>query len=277
VRVAVRAASINGIDAYVAAGYVWDAMPHEFPVVLGRDFAGIVDAIGDGVTSFTVGDRVMAAITGMTLYVGAIAALVTVEANLLVPIPDAVSDEQATASGLAGVTALDLVDALALSADDVVLVSGATGGVGVFAVQLAAATGATVLATARPGDADFVRSLGAAEAVDFADLSIAVGPDRVTAIIHAAGDPVALAQLLRPGGRLASALGATAEAVGRDDITVTPVLAVATADKLQRLLGQVAAGALAVHISRTFALDEAADAIGAFGEPKLGKLVVTFA
>jgi NADPH:quinone reductase len=273
VRVTVRAASINGIDGYVAAGYVWDAMPHAFPVVLGRDFAGTVDSVGDDVADFKVGDRVTAAITGMTLYVGAIAAQVTVDADILIRIPDGVSDEQATAIGLAGVTALDLVNALVLSAEDVVLVSGATGGVGVLAVQLAAATGATVLATARPGDEDFVLALRAAEAVDF---TAELPKDRVTAIAHTAGDPVALAQILPPGGRLASALGATAESVARNDITVTPVLAVATPDKLQLLLGQVASGALTVPIARTFAIEESAGAIGAFAEPKHGKLVVTF-
>jgi NADPH:quinone reductase-like Zn-dependent oxidoreductase len=67
VRVAVQAASVNGIDAYVAAGYVWDSMPHRFPVVLGRDFAGTVEAVGTDVTSVRVGDLVAGVVTGLDL------------------------------------------------------------------------------------------------------------------------------------------------------------------------------------------------------------------
>lgn len=133
-------------------------------------------------------------ITEMTLGVGAIATEVTMSATTLTHVPDDADLTLAVALGLAATTAVDMIDALALTADDVVLVSGATGGVGVYALQLAKATGATVIATSRPGEAtDLVRRLGADHVVDHTkDLGGQLddaGVERVTAIAHGAGDP----------------------------------------------------------------------------------------
>jgi len=279
VQVAVEAASVNGIDAATAAGYLWDMMPHTFPVVLGRDFAGRVEAVGDGVTDVQVGDRVAGVITGMSLGKGAIAGSVTVDAGTIAVIPEAVSSGQAAGLGLVGLTATALLDALKLTADDTVLVSGATGGVGAIAVQLAAATGAKVIGTARPGAAEFVQGLGAHEVVDYTgDLGAAVqavAPDGVTAVVHAAGDAATLAGVLQPGGRLASALGATPEQAGRDDVTVLPAMAEASTEQLEKLLEAMADGRLRVPVSETYTFDEAPRAIADFGNHKLGKLVIT--
>jgi NADPH:quinone reductase-like Zn-dependent oxidoreductase len=281
VRVKVEAASINGIDAAAAAGYLWDMLPHEFPVVLGRDFAGTVDAVGEGVSALAVGDRVAGVISAMALGSGAITETLTFPADSLSAVPESVSSAQAAAAGLAGLTAQALVGALALGDDDVVLVSGATGGVGAFAVQLAAETGACVIATARPDAADFVTDLGAQRTVDYTlDLAAGVAqaaPEGITAVIHVAGDAPALAALLPAGGRLASSLGATNDAVGRDDITVTGVQAVASQRHLGQLLKQVADGTLVSPVGATYPLDEAADALAAFAGHKQGKLVVTVA
>jgi NADPH:quinone reductase-like Zn-dependent oxidoreductase len=162
----------------------------------------------------------------------------------------------------------------------VLLISGATGGVGAFAVQIAASRGARVLATAPPGAAsEFVRRLGAAEAVDHTDdlgaAVRAVAPEGVTAVLHAAGDPALLAGLLVPGGRLASIVGATAEQAGRADVTVTGVMGTFTGAKLRGLLDQVATGTLIVPVAATHPLADAAAALAAFGSGKLGKIVVT--
>ncbi len=280
VQVAVEAASINGIDAAAAAGYLWDMLPAAFPVVLGRDLGGSVAAAGEAVTGFAPGDRVAGVITGMTLGAGTIAGMVTVDAGILTAQPAGVSSVQAAGAGLAAVTAHDLITALALTEADVVLVSGATGGVGAYAVQMASADGALVLATARPGEAsDFVRGLGADAAIDYTgDLAAAVraaAPEGVTAVVHAAGDVAALAALLNPDGRLVSALGATAEQAGRDDITVTGVMAMAEPEKFAALLAGVAAGTLKVPVARSYPLDQATQALADFGGHKLGKLVIT--
>jgi NADPH:quinone reductase-like Zn-dependent oxidoreductase len=280
VRVAVEAASVNGIDASVAAGRLWDTIPHTFPVVLGRDLAGTVEEVGEGVRRFTAGQRVTGVIPATTLGTGTgtFTQQVTVDAGILTPVPHGVSSVQAAAMGLAVVTARDLVATLELTGDDVVLVSGATGGVGAYVVQLAVNAGATVVATARPGDAaDFVRRLGAALVVDYTDpasAAAAVAPWGVTAVVHTAGDAARLASLLSPGGRLVSALGVTAEQVGRADITVTPVVAATDPVKLAPLLAEVACGTLKVPVTGTYPLERAADAVADFATHKIGKLVV---
>lgn len=276
VRVAVEAASVNGIDVHVAAGHLWD-LPHKFPVVVGRDFAGTVAAAGEGV-ELAVGASVAGAITGMTLVTGAIAESVTVDAGSVAAVPEGVAVAEAAAVGLAGVTALDLLEQLKLVGADVVLVTGATGGVGVLTVQLAALTGAAVFATARPEAADAVKALGAIATVDPAgDLAAQVGalaPHGLTAVVHLAGDPGPYAALLAPGGRFASALGATAEQAGRADVTMLPVMASVTRDKLDYLLRSVATGRLRVPVAGTYPLSDGARALADFAAPKVGKLVV---
>jgi len=160
-----------------------------------------------------------------------------------------------------------------------VLISGATGGVGSFAVQLAKARGATVIATARAEDADFVTSLGADVTVDYAaDLSAAVRAqhrDGIDAIVHAAGDGAQLATLLKPGGRIASTIGLTAEQVDDSSAQVTTIMGMPTTDTLDRLATAVVEGDLTVPIDRTYALQDAGQALKDFTAGKRGKLAIT--
>jgi NADPH:quinone reductase-like Zn-dependent oxidoreductase len=280
IRVSVDAASVNGFDLAVVAGHVWDAMPYSFPVVLGRDFVGTVDAVGDDVDRPNIGDRVAGTILAPALGPGAIAEYVTTSAAAVTVVPESVTTTHAAAVGLAGVAGYDAAEALQTTGSDTVLVAGATGGVGSVVVQLAAAQGASVIATARPGEeADFVRTLGATHVVDFTgDVAAAVrsvAPDGVSKALHAAGDPASLAALVRPGGRVASMLGATAEQVGRDDITVIAVMAHATSAKLADLLQKVADSRLRVRVSASFPLERAPEALAAFGGGTLGKVLIT--
>jgi NADPH:quinone reductase-like Zn-dependent oxidoreductase len=279
VRVAVAAASVNGFDLAVAAGRVWDGMPHTFPVVLGRDFVGTVDAVGDGVDDFQVGDRVAGLITGSSLGPGAIGEYAVASTAGIAVLPDGVSITDAAAVGLAGIAGQDAIDALEVSEGDTVFIAGATGGVGSIAVQLAVAKGATVLATARPGEEEhFVLSLGAAHAVDYTnDLAAAVRAivaDGADKALHAAGDASAAATAVRSGGRLSSLLGATPELVGRDDISVVSVVARGTPEKLSRLLDHVANGRLHVQVTTTIPLDHADEALDVFAKGTLGKVLV---
>ena len=256
VLVAVEAASVNGFDLSVAGGYVWDMLPREFPVVLGRDFVGAVASVGDGAEQVAVP-----------------AAAVTV-------VPSGVDVHDAAGIGLAGIAAHDALEALGLQPGEVVLISGATGGVGSIAVQRAVAAGATVIATARPGqEEDYVRGLGATHAVDYTSDLVpavhAIAPDGVDKALHAAGDPAAIGKVTRAGGAVASTLGVTAEQFGRDDIAVTAIMAAATAGKLAQLLADVASGKLRVNIEAAVPLERAHEALQAFSDGTLGKVLVT--
>ena len=281
VLVEVELASVNGFDLSVAAGYVWDMIPHEFPVVLGRDLVGTVTAVGDGVERISVGDRVAGVIPGMALgpRTGTLTEYVAVPATAVTPVPAGVDAQQAAVIGLAGVAAHDALQALDVQAGDTVLISGATGGVGSIAVQLAAAAGATVIGTARPGEEhEYVRSLGAAHTVDYTGdipaAARAIAPQGVDKILHAAGDAAALASTQKPGGTLASTRGASTDEVGRDDVTVAPIMAAATADKIATLLDHAAKGEIRVNIETAVPLERAPEAFAVFADGTLGKVLI---
>ena len=282
VLVDVEATSVNGFDLSVAGGYVFDMLPHEFPVVLGRDLVGTVTAIGDGVDTIAVGDRVAGVIPGVALSArtGSFAEYVALPASAVTRVPAGVDAPSAAVIGLAGVAAHDALEALGVQPGDTVLISGATGGVGSIATQLAVAAGATVIGTARPGqEEEYVRGLGSAHVVDYSgDITAAVqaiAPHGVDKALHAAGDAAALGKVLRAGGTIASTRGATAEELGRDDVTLAPIMAAATGDKLARLLDHVAAGKLRVNIEATIPLERAHEALAAFADGTLGKVLIT--
>ena len=283
VLVRVRAASVNGFDLGLVAGMLRGMMEYPFPVVLGRDFAGTVDAVGEGTTRFAVGDAVFGVVADpSTLFSRSFAEDVVVpEGPHLARIPAGVDVVQAGALGLAGAAALQAVDAVAPQPGETVLVSGATGGVGAYAVQLVATRGATVIATAKAGDAaDFVTGLGAAHAVDYTgDLAAqvrAIVPEGVNAVIHAAGDVTELGALLRPRGRLASTRLMSPDQAGLEGVAVTAVMANPDATILDRLAAEVVAGRLRVPIQHTYPLDQAGKAFADFSGA-LGKVVIEIA
>ena len=282
VLVEVEAASVNGFDLSVAGGYVFDMLPHEFPVVLGRDLVGTVTALGDGVDIVAVGDRVAGVIPGVALSArnGSFAETVALPAEAVTRVPAGVDAPSAAVIGLAGVAAHDALEALNVQSGETVLISGATGGVGSIATQLAVAAGATVIATARPGqEEEYVRGLGASHVVDYSgDITAAVhalAPQGVDKALHAAGDAAALGKTLRAGATVASTRGASAEELGRDDVTFTPIMAAATGDKLARLLDHVAGGTLRVNVEATLPLERAHEALAAFADGTLGKVLIT--
>ncbi|MER7689801.1 NADP-dependent oxidoreductase [Streptomyces sp. NPDC097610] len=281
--VKVAVSSVNGFDAATAAGYLQGAMEHRFPLVVGKDFAGTVEALGEGVEGFALGDAVFGVVMKPFLGTGSLAEYVTVPAGYgVAAIPEGVDVRDAGALGLAGTAARDSVDAVAPQRGETLLVSGATGGVGALAVQIAAARGAKVIATARPGaEADFVTALTDTEVhlVDFTgDLAAQVrtlAPGGVDAVLHLAGDGAQLAGLLRPGGRIASTLGFGPDAVEGLDVTAYSVMADANTRTLAVLAAEVASGALRVPVTATYALEQAPEAFAAFGVGALGKLAVT--
>jgi NADPH:quinone reductase-like Zn-dependent oxidoreductase len=281
VLVRVRASSLNGFDLSAAGGWLKGLMEHRFPVVLGKDFAGTVEAVGAQVTRFVVGDRVFGVVTKPFLGDGGLGEHVAVsEASGVATVPSGLSTRDAGALGLAGTAALTAIEAVAPQPGETVLVAGATGGVGGYAVQLAAARGARVIATAKPGAGEaFVRELGAEHVVDYtADLAAQVRaavPEGVPAVVHFAGDGSLLSSLVAPNGRFASTLGFKPDAVGRTDAAGTAVMADPQPSTLDRLATEVASGRLRVPVTRTYALADAPQAFADFTAGSLGKLAVT--
>ena len=277
VLVHVRASSINGFDASVAAGMLKGMMEHRFPVVLGKDFAGTIEALGEGASRFAPGDEVFGVVMKPFLGDGGLGEYLAVGEQFgIARVPDGLDLRAAGALGLAGTAARNSIDTVAPAGDELVLISGATGGVGAIALQYAVAAGARVIATARPGvEAEFVRGLGAAHVVDYTGDLIAqvraIAPDGVPAVVHLAGDGEQLAGLLAAGGRIASTLG-----YGSDQhAAAVAVMAIPDAVTLDRLAADAAGGALRVPITRTYALEEAPQALADFSAAHHGKLAVT--
>jgi NADPH:quinone reductase-like Zn-dependent oxidoreductase len=164
-----------------------------------------------------------------------------------------------------------------------VLISGATGDVGAFAVQLAAASGAYVISTARPGEDDdaFLRDLGAHATVNgTGDVPAAVTvlrPLGIHAVVHLAGNGLELADLLIPGGRIASTMGSQPGGLGGRALQATTVTAVPDRRTLERLADDVVRGQLSVPVQRTYPLADVPRALTDFAAGTRGKLAIGIA
>ncbi|MEN4950407.1 NADP-dependent oxidoreductase [Stenotrophomonas sp. TWI819] len=164
VRVRVRAAGINGIDWKVREGYLREVFPLQLPAVLGAELAGVVDAVGPDAGRFKLSDRVMGAVGGL----GAYAEFIVVDERSLAPTPDRLDDLHAAAMPVAAVAAWkSLHHAGALRLGQRILIHGAAGGLGGYAVQYAKQAGTEVFATAATEHLDYVRSLGADHVIDY--------------------------------------------------------------------------------------------------------------
>jgi NADPH:quinone reductase-like Zn-dependent oxidoreductase len=282
----VRAASVNGFDVYQAGGGLMAMMPHELPTVVGRDLSGVVVDVGPVRTDVALGDEVLGFVpSAPPLHVGTWAELVGGPSLIVARKPAELGWDAAAAIPLAGATALDSIDAVDPSPGDAVLIMGATGGVGAFAIQLAAQRGARVIASARPGDEDaFVRGLGATETIDYRQTGLGdtvrrLAPGGLVGLIDLVSSPEAfapLAALVRAGGRAATTLGAADIAALADrGVTATNIMGTPTSQKIARLAAAASAGELQVRIQQAFPLAEFEAAIAAFNAGTLGKLVLT--
>lgn len=161
VRVKIGATSLNPIDTYIRSGMVAMSLP--MPFIPGSDLAGTVEAIGPSTNRFKVGDRVWGSNQGLLGRQGTFAEFACVHEDFLYPTPASVSDEDAAATALVGITAhLGLFHCARLMPGETVFVNGGTGGVGAMVVQMARAVGAHVITTAgTPEKVDRARELGA--------------------------------------------------------------------------------------------------------------------
>lgn len=292
VRVAVRAAGVNFIDVYKREGIY----PVPTPFTLGEEGAGVVESVGEGVDR-SPGERV-----AWAMHTGSFGELAVVPANLLVSLPEQVDFDTGAAAMLQGMTAHALVNSVyAVQPGDAVLVHAAAGGVGQWLVQLCAAKGATVVATAGSADKlEKARSLGAHALVNYSevdDLAAAVRQANGGAGVHVAYDGVGKATFdasmaaLRRRGMLVL-FGASSGPVppvdpqrlnaGGSLYLTRPTLAhfIADHDELRWRAGEVlsmlGSGAVSMQIGGRYALEDAATAYQALqGRGTTGKLIFT--
>jgi len=216
IRVRVHSSSLNPYDFFVANGLAKGMMEYDFPVTVGADFAGIVDKVGQEVSRYSVGDEVFGFVsTPPTLKLGTWAEYVVVPEDMFVAAkPTNATMLEAGALGIAATAALTAVEAIDPQPGETVLIVGATGGVGGYALQLAAARGAYVIATSRPEDEERLRGYGASDTIDYKNTDVAATireryPDGVTGLIDSVNQPDglnAMAQVVADGGRVASPL-----------------------------------------------------------------------
>jgi len=211
VLVRVRAAGLNPVDYKVREGKLADKFPFHFPVVLGWDVAGTVEAVGPAVTWFKPGDAVYGYNRRHDLGFGTYAELTTGPEGYFAHMPRELTFEQAAAMPLAALTAHQAIERTGLRGGETFFVPGGAGGVGHLAIQLAVERGARVISSAGPGNQAFLRELGA-EPIDYASEDV---PARVHALSPGDGADAALdlwggenrdevLKTLRRGGRMTS-------------------------------------------------------------------------
>jgi NADPH:quinone reductase-like Zn-dependent oxidoreductase len=256
----INAASVNGADWKVRAGKSYRVS--EFPYVLGRDFAGVVSAVGEGVRDFKVGDPVFAVCA--TSQEGAYAEKIAINAAIVAKKPADISDADAAALALAGLTALvSIEDTIELKPGETILIQGGAGGVAGFAIQLAKHIGARVITTTSAANRDYVRSLGADEIIDYNAQDFTKVVKGCDAVFETVGGDVAQKSfaVLKPGGRAAFiASGAQAPKPDRTDVTaLRPPVGRARAP-LERIAHLFEIGAVRAPDVKLYRLSEAAEA-----------------
>src|SRR4051794_4096869 len=261
VRIRVAATAFNPVDANIRAGFMQGPIPVTLPHTLGYDVAGTVEALGDGVDTLKAGD----AVVGMLPMVadGAAAEYVVAPAEALTPAPASIPLADAASLPSVALTAYQaLFDHGRLAAAQRVLINGAGGAVGGYAVQLAKAAGAHVIATASPRSRERVRTAGADEVIDHAATpALTAVTEPVDVLFNLAPiDPeafAALVALVRPGGVVVSttvwmpAPSDEARGVRGVDIFVR-----SDADQLARLVAMVDRGELRVDVDERVPLAE---------------------
>jgi NADPH:quinone reductase len=253
-----------------------------FPYVLGSEGAGTIAAIGDGVPSRAVGERVFAA-SFLNPMGGFYAEYVCVDAGLVAPIPAGMGTAQAAVMGGVGMTALrGLQDALDVQSGQTLLVHGASGAMGHLAVQLGKRLGARVCAVASGEDGvELAARVGADQAIDGRAEQVADGArrfsaDGLDAALLTTGGPEADAAVatVRPGGRAAYPTGVQPEPASTPSVEPQPFNGEPDAELLQRFIALIGDQPLDVHIAREFAFDQIPAAHHALRDHHLGKLTI---
>ncbi|WP_313432426.1 NADP-dependent oxidoreductase [Siminovitchia terrae] len=273
VRVRVKAAGIQPFDLAVrSSNWAPPGLEVRYPQILGNEFAGIVDQVGDGVTDFTVGSEVL----GWAL-LACYAEYVVVSVDQIVHKPQSMPWEEAGAITASGQTAHTALQELGVDKGDTILIHAAAGGVGTFAVQLAQALGATVIGTASERNHDYLRSLGAIPITygdDLANRVRVLAPDGVNVAFDAAGEDALRASLELVENK--DRIGTIVAFDLAEELGVRLIRSQRSVDRLAKLVELYSQGKLQIHIRKAFPLHHAADAHREIeGGHGRGKVVLT--
>jgi NADPH:quinone reductase len=283
-RVRISASSVNGFDLSVIDGTVRTWMEYELPVTLGRDFAGVVEETGAAVSRYRPADEVFGCFFPMTLRDGTWAEhLVVPEDMFVAPKPRSLGPLEAAALPLAGIAALKTTDIVDPQEDDLVLVVGATGGVGGYALQLLRARGARVVATSTPEDETRLLSLGAESTIDFTSTDLVSfvrdhwkGLRGLIDTVSGAATVAELAALMEEGSRIATTTGAAdIDALAQRGIVAGNIFATAEPELLDRLARHADDGDIKPPIDRVYPLGQALDAVAHFRAGTHGKIAIS--
>ncbi len=276
--VEVHAASVNPVDCKMRDGQVRHYGDIKLPRILGRDFSGVVAAVGAGISDLRPGEAVFG--IADRLRDGTHAETHLVDAGLLAKKPRALSHISAAALGVAAASALAALETTApVKGGDRVLVHAGAGGVGHYAIQYARKKGAHVITTARAENHDFVKAMGAQEAIDYTAVDFAAAAKDCDVVLDTLGGEAHARSMacLKPGGTLVY-LNAAPLPKGpmRGDIRVVNAPVKGGRAALERI-GQLAVeGALKPHVSATFPLERAAEAYAMIATGRTrGKIVLT--
>ena len=270
-----HAVSINGADWKVCAGE-YPGRP-QFPIVPGRDFSGVVAALGDGVQDLKIGDEVFGVLeTGRD---GTYSEKIAIGAAIVAKKPAGMTHVEAAALALTGLTALrSIEDSLKLKSGETILIQGGAGGVASFAIQLAKHLGARVITTASAANSAYLREIGADEVIDYNTTDFTKAVSNCDAVFDTVGGDVATRSfaVLKPGGRAAFiASGAQAPKPERSDVTSLRPAVGRDRPHLERILELRRLGAVRAPHVTTYSLSQAAEALAVSAARHLkGKLVL---
>ncbi len=286
IEVELYAASRNPLDEAVAAGYLAGLGEFRFPLILGFDGAGVVRRLGSDVNEFAVGDRVFGQFWGVPMQFGTFAEATLVQARptlgALRRIPDSVGFEHAAAAPTAAMTAAGALDSSGAKPGDTILILGATGGVGTFAVQEAKARGIRVIAPARREVSDALRELGVDEVLPrdgtLADAVVGLGATGFAAVLDFAGaaDSVEVAaEGVRDGGTVVStAYGVPDSLRSQNRIVAMDYVLDEKPARLDHLADSLAAGTIRPVIAHEIGLEDAARGVAPDNGGLRGKTVI---
>lgn len=264
VLVEVKASGVNPFDWKVRDGLMQGMGELKFPATLGGDFAGIVAELGEGVTGLKVGQEVYGqagALSGQ----GSFAEFAPIKADSVASKPEGIDFVAAAAVPLTGVSAYQaLVDHANLQSGQKILIHGGGGGIGTVAIQLAKYLGATVVTTAAPKDIQYVKGLGADEAIDFTSQDFTQLVKDCDVVYDLVGGDVTdkSYQVLKPGGVLVTMVGKPNEELEKKyDVKFIGQFTKVTRDRLEKVGQLVSDGTIKIHVDKTYSLEAAAEAL----------------